>query len=118
MKVSTIESYALNDFVQCKCGEIGVSGGTLKYSVIANDLTNVIRIDDEGNEIIPKIVEKDELVELKEKSKPNKKELLTMLDDMIHNIERLPEHAKSQPISHYDYASLITLISCILRAQD
>ena len=53
---------------------------------------------------------------MEESSKPPKEDLLTMLDEMIKNIERLPPHALYSPISHADFCSLMMLLSSILRA--
>jgi len=76
-------------------------------------------VDDLGNEIDVKVfedvsnshIEKEENV-----LKPDKKEQLIMLDEMIKNIEKLPENAMITPINHYDFCSLLILLSSILRA--
>lgn len=49
-------------------------------------------------------------------SKPSRDELLGELDQMIHNIESLPPHAMAMPITHWDLASSLILISSILRS--
>ncbi|HUX79861.1 MAG TPA: hypothetical protein VMW10_08990 [Alphaproteobacteria bacterium] len=116
---SIIESYHATDLVLCKCGEISVDGGNaLKCS--ANDWANFIRVDDQGNEIIPQIKEKDAVkpLDVETTSKPTKKELLNMLDEMIKNIENLPQDAMLAPINHYDYCSSLLLLSSILREMD
>ena len=43
-----------------------------------------------------------------------KEKLLSQIDDMIIDLERLPQHAMMNPITHYDYASLLVLMSTIL----
>ena len=108
---SIIESFHSTDYVMCKCAEIFVDGGdamrcgALKWK-------NFVRVDDEGHEIIPRVVDSDEYVK-----KPNKEELLKMLDEMIDSYEKLPTHAKSKPnITSYDMLSLLLLLSSILRA--
>ena len=50
-------------------------------------------------------------------SKPTKKELIDMLDEMNNNIERLPPHALVQPINHYDLSSLLILLSAIFKSE-
>lgn len=50
--------------------------------------------------------------------KPNKKELIDMLDEMLANIEKLPPHALISAISHYDFCSLLILLSAIFKAED
>ena len=50
-------------------------------------------------------------------SKEDKRKLLIEeLDRMIENIDNLPAHAKILPINHYDFGSLLILLSAIFRA--
>jgi len=49
-------------------------------------------------------------------NKPNKKELIEMLDEMQKNIEKLPPNAWMQPITHYDFSSLIILLSALFKS--
>ncbi|HET6457265.1 MAG TPA: hypothetical protein VFG24_00095 [Nitrosopumilaceae archaeon] len=114
-----IESFHSNDFVTCKCGEICVSeGNSMKCS--AMHWQNFLRVDDEGNEIIPIIKDITEDISLvpEKAHKPDKKELFKLLDDMRENIENLPPNAMSAPITHYDLCSLLLLLSSIFRAED
>lgn len=116
-----IESAWTLDYVTCACGEIAVSGGDQKYECFANDLSNIIRVDDMGNEIIPQIVDKelsDIYLLMKEKKlpKPTKKDLIHELGLMIKNIENLPDHAKSTSVTHFDLCSALILISLIFEA--
>jgi hypothetical protein len=132
-----IESFHHYDYVSCKCGEISIDGGMDVRRCMARNWDNFLRVDDEGNEIIVKVKEKEELKPLNEKeivqdwvseelktvdkwpeSKPTKKELIGMLDDMRKNIEALPQQAMTMPINHYDFCSLLILLSSILRAED
>jgi hypothetical protein len=39
-----------------------------------------------------------------------------MLDKMIEDIENLPEKAMLTPINHYDFCSLIILLSSIFKS--
>lgn len=118
-----IESFAMMDFVSCHCGEISVDGGSTLYKAFARDFSNFLRVDDEGNEIIVTVKEKEDISSPKpdhegilDNPKPTKNELIDMLDEMAKAIERLPQGAMLQPITHYDYASLILLLSSILRS--
>jgi hypothetical protein len=113
-----IESFHRSDMVSCKCGEISIDGGAEICRVLAKDLSNVLRIDDEGNIIIPKIVEKAPHTTLDAdiSPKPTKAELLDLLDKMRSDIEQLPSGAAIAPVTHYDFASLIMLLSSILRS--
>ncbi len=113
---SMIESFHRNDYVSCSCGEIAVDGGLDCFKVIARDYSNFLRVDDEGNEIILKVKEKQEIQDPTEiNQKPTKEDLLRILDDMYKKIDELPTHAKICPISHYDFGSLLSLLSLILR---
>lgn len=48
--------------------------------------------------------------------KPNKKELIEMLDEMNKNIESLPPHALILPINHYDFSALLILLKALFEA--
>ncbi len=113
-----IESYHATDLVLCKCGEISVDGGE-SLRCYAHDWNNFLRIDDQGNEIIVKI-KGDDNVKLLDNgtSKPTKQELVRMLEEMIKNIEALPQIAMTAPITHYDFASALILLSSILTSED
>ena len=114
---SIIESYHATDLVVCKCGEISVDGGEA-LRCYAIDWKNFLRVDDQGNEIIVK-VKNDNVNPLDNaSSKPTKKVLIGMLDEMIKNIEGLPQIAMTAPITHYDFASALILLASILRASD
>ena len=51
-------------------------------------------------------------------SKPTRQELIDMLDMMQANIESLPQGAMTLPINHYDFSSLILLLSALFKAED
>lgn len=114
---TVIESFHAEDYVTCKCGEIFVDGGD-SFHCGANLWCNFLRVDDEGNEIIPKIQEKENKKPIEKLHKPTKKELLDMLDEMIKSIESLPSQAMTLPINHYDFCSLLLLLSSILHTED
>lgn len=114
--LSVIESYHSTDLVLCKCGEIQVEGGEA-MKCAARNWFNFLRIDDEGNEIVPVIKGSEEAIEEEEhyNVKPTKKELVEMLDQMIESIEKLPDHAKMSGINHYDYCALMMLLAQIFK---
>lgn len=107
-----IESVHPDDRTACKCGEIEIWGNEMCSTY---NWDNFIRIDDEGNEIIPKIV--DKMVELEEKPINRKKLALNALEEMIKKIEELPQMAWTTPITHYDYYSLLLLLSALFKAE-
>lgn len=114
---SIIESFHLHDHVICKCGEISVSGGTQEYSCSANDWSNFLRVDDQGNEIIVTVKdsEKPEVNPLYAE-KPTRDDKLKMLDEMIKSYENLPAHATQAPITGYDLTSALLLVKSLFEA--
>jgi len=120
-----IESKNQQDYVQCGCGQIALDGGQELNKCLARDWTNFIRIDDEGNEVIPKIIEKSEEEkkqedfnhEVENKSKLTRNDLLKMLDNMVTNLERLPSEAMVTYVTNYDLYSYMLVIQAILRAE-
>lgn len=117
-----IESFHSTDYVVCKCGEISLDGGDA-LRCFATNWDNFLRVDDEGNEIIVTVKQTpdeetslDKLEEFESKSKPSKKDLLLILDEMIKAIQILPPNAMAMPITHYDYASLLMFLASFLRA--
>jgi hypothetical protein len=115
-----IESFHRNDYVLCSCGEIAVEGGNDFFKVMAKDFSNFIRLDDDDKEIPIKVIEKPSLNPIPEMPNPDvkpldnpiltKKDKLDALDEMIKSYEGLPEHAKSQPCTHYDVLSVLLLL--------
>lgn len=112
-----IESFHASDLVVCKCTHIYVDGGeAMKCG--ASDWSNFLRVDDEGNEIIVTIKEKeDSYVKplYNENELPPKESVKKEIDIMLENINRLPEHALMTPLNHYDLMSLLLLFKGFLR---
>jgi len=100
---SVIESLTLGDVVNCKCGEIYVSGGE-KLGCGAANWDNFLRVDDEGNIVVPTI---------QEAPKATKEDFLDALDEMIKRIEAMPSNAMIISINHYDFVSLLVLLQSI-----
>lgn len=115
-----IEKRNTDDYITCACGEISIKGleGTTQF--IAREWENFIRIDDEGNEVIIKVVEKEDISSAKPHPEgilpPSKDELFSMLNQMIKTYEELPNQAMGTPVTHYDLLSALLLLSAILRA--
>lgn len=104
---SVIESIFERDEVNCACGKISVSGGD-KMGCAATDWSIFLRVDDEDNVIVPKIQEQPAIT---------KDDLLDALDDMIHRIEEMPQQAMIISINHYDFVSLLILLSSIFKSE-
>ena len=136
-----IESFFDNDHVTCKCGEISVYGGTSNYYVSAvRDLSNILRVDDNDNVIIPKIITQNENTENNnekienqtcapiidnlddtsiqtsenENSKTRKNTAIAEIDHILETIDRMPSHAMSNAITHYDYMTILILMKSLL----
>lgn len=103
---SVIESTSRKDEMHCKCGAISVSGGDL-LGCSAIDWSIFLRVDDEGNVIVPTI---------QEKPKVTREDFLDALDEMIKRIEDMPKQAMVVAINHYDFVSLLILLSSIFRS--
>lgn len=113
-----IESFHPSDYVNCKCGEIGVGAG-LAMQCSANDWKNFLRVDDEGNEIVVTLKEEESpFLEKAESPPPNRAELINMLDEMRQSLDNLPAHALYQNVTHADLSSLISLLWAIFKSEN
>jgi len=119
---SIIESFHSQDYVMCKCGEIAVGGDVGDYPCAAKNWDNFLRVDDEGNTIIPKIKNKDDVkplyIEPNEVSKPTRDDLIKILDDMVKSIEKLPPEAMTTYVNQYDLMSFLMILSAIFKAKE
>lgn len=105
---SIIESLSHQDEVSCKCGQISVSGGD-RLGCAAINWNNFLRVDDEGHVITPQIQEKAPIT---------RDDMLSALDEMIKRIEEMPANAMVVSINHYDFVSLLILLSSIFRSEN
>lgn len=110
---SEIESFHASDYVMCKCGEIFVDGGSA-FKCGAKDWDNFLRVDENGNEIIITVQKGD--IPLGKAKKLHKKELLSMLEEIIASYERLPKQAMTTPVTHYDLLSSLLVLLSIFKA--
>lgn len=116
-----LQSYHRHDYVKCSCGEISIDGGLDYLHCSAKNWENFLRIDDEGNEIVVKVIDEKDQNPKKDdekgdtKRKLSRKELISMLETMVKNIENLPKHVMDQPINHYDFYSYMLLVVSILK---
>lgn len=109
-----IHSFHSTDYVECKCGEICVDGGEAMRCA-AKNWDNFLRVDDKGNNVVVTIKGEVKPIIDDKTTKPTKKELIGMLDEMIKNIEGLPEQAMITPVNHYDLLSALMLVASILK---
>jgi len=113
-----IESFHRTDYQECECKEISVYGGPDIMECSAMDWKNFLRVDDLGNEIQVTVQEGIKLQDIAEKEIPraNKKDMVNMLDELIKHIDSLPQQVMSAPITHYDYQTLLLLLSSLFKA--
>jgi len=122
---SILESFHKHDYVTCKCGEISIDGGLEYYKASAIDFNNFLRIDDQGNEIIVSLLDKEPeephqqlSKDESNPSKPKRADLLKMLDEMIKSYENLPPNAMYSHPTQFDLYSALLLISSLLKVED
>jgi len=116
-----IESFHQHDYVRCSCDQIAVDGGNHYHKCEAVDWVNFIRVDDEGNEILPKIV--DQIEDVHEAIEPvisnppsmSIQEKIIMLKQSGESYERLPQSAMTLPPTNYDMYALTILLHSILK---
>jgi hypothetical protein len=107
---SIIESFHSTHYDMCKCGEISVDGGD-SMKCYAKDFANFLRVDDEGNIIVPTIKSCDEGMRVDiEVQKPTKKDIIEMMQNMINSFESLPQHALHQSINHIDMLNFMIIV--------
>jgi len=113
-----LESFHEFDYVSCKCGEISISGGSIRMECSAKDWKNFVRVDEAGNEIPVKVIEKNQPLEKNENTEPlNRDQLIESFEFMVKNLENLPQNALSTPISHFDLYSFLIHIVAILKSE-
>jgi|ERR1051326_412342 hypothetical protein len=105
---SIIESLQEKDNCECRCGEISVMGGS-KMGCSAKNWNNFFRVDDNDNVIVPTIKERPPA--------PTRDDLINVLDEMIKRIEGMPQQAMVVSINHYDFVSLLMLLSSIFKLE-
>ena len=104
-----LESFHRHDYVTCTCGEIGIDGGMDYFKCNAKDWKNFLRIDNEGNEITPRIVEEAP----KEEEKPIELSIDTkidMLKNMVEIFRTLPDHERYAYLTQQDFYASLSLV--------
>jgi len=116
---SIIESFTINDYVSCECGEISIDGGATHLKVGAKNFENFLRLDEHDNEVPVKLVgdapdctevAKEEYDQL-DLSREKKVEIV---DAMIKYYEKLPQHALLSSPTQYDLLAIYLMIKRIL----
>lgn len=115
-----IESFTLEDYVECSCGEIGISGGMYEYKVAFKDPNNFLRLDDMNKK--KHIVYKANIEEHGSDEGPKGDEEclgeadpLEELDALISSFNNLPQRAMEEPVNHCDHLSLMLIFRAIFK---
>lgn len=112
-----IESLHPQDYVPCKCGEIAVDGGKEANKCAALHWENFLRIDDNDKIVEVKVIdatEEDIVINPTTNLNDRKRELVDVLKGYIDSFNRLPEHARSNFITHYDLQAALLVIYEVL----
>jgi len=101
------------DLQRCECGEIAVDGG-LKMIALAKNFDNFLRVRDDGTTFKPTIIEKNNTENTLHTSfseiRHNFENLVSSLQLMLDNVQRLPQHAMEQPLNQYDLQTLLQVL--------
>jgi len=89
----------------CKCGNCGVEGGTEAYKLIWEDLSKIVRLEDDNTET--PIKGDAEPAPAMPPVKPSRKEIMDTIGMSIKAFENLPPNAMMAPVTHYDFLSLL-----------
>jgi hypothetical protein len=119
-----LESFHEFDRVDCKCDEIGISGGNIRPDVFYKNKENFIRVYD--NEEVPIIeIKKGDPMPEKRSEPPQKsdEEIIGGMsnEDLLFSLERQIEYAKNeQPTENvmvFQFWMTVNLIYQILKAK-
>ncbi len=114
-----LESFYLNDVVECSCGEITIWGGLYELNSKANDYENFLRIDEDGNEITVRFLQKgeedkeEELYEIK--GRLSKKEAIELMERTLKGMQDSLDHSMNRYVNYYDFCYYLSLILSALR---
>jgi t-SNARE complex subunit (syntaxin) len=95
-----------------------------------------LRVDDNGNEIVVKVKDADggkveavyvlaasdiaptesiKVPEEKQKDILSEKELIEYLTLLLEDVERMPNHEKAKPLTHYDFRTILLVFLRFLK---
>jgi hypothetical protein len=106
-KCSTSIKPHANDIVECECKSISVQGTSI---VIARGLEYdcFTLVGDDG-------IESDPAITPVEDRPLTREQKLDLLADMIRSYDNLPASAMIAPVTHYDFCSLLVLLSSLFK---
>jgi hypothetical protein len=118
-----IESYTILDHVECKCGEISISGGNHELNCMAMDWDNFLRVDDQGNTIVPTIKpkhRKDPILVFPDdvpiiKQSPTYHEMIGSLESYVKVLNELPSDTQNAFVTCLDLMAVTNYILQIFK---
>lgn len=114
-----IESFHPTDMVVCKCGEIALDGGVNMNCFAKTDLHNIVRIDDEGNEIEVTVIDKNSNNTPTDDISRGLSPLEVTrraIKDMTEYYQSLPPQALQGYVTGYDLLSVLLLVESLSKA--
>lgn len=112
-----IESKERFDYVACSCGEISLVGGEESFGCGAKNWDNFLRVDDDGNEFKPQVIEKGDVIEAaKEAVADEPPTIRGHVEALVKTLNELPPGAMTTPITHYDFHSILLIVLRIIDA--
>ena len=118
---SVIESFHQADYVTCKCGEYAVlNGAGLDCESKSGDWSNFVRVDDLGNEITVKHIQKSQSKEDDQSVDEanhnlSVKEAISALDEIIKTYNNFPSHEKTSYVLQYELVSFMEIVSGLFK---
>ena len=106
-----IESLHPQDYQLCKCGAIFVDGGDQMFCG-AKNWDNFLRVDDEGKEFGPKIMDETP-IDLPTLSKEDK---IGILGQMLEAYKNLPPQAQLMNPTNYDLYAALSIVHEIFKS--
>jgi hypothetical protein len=103
-----LESFHEHDRVECSCGEIAISGGTVRYELAYRNLDNFLRLDDNDQETPVKS-------EIGVSSPEERR------DHLLYSLKTYIEYEgngdQTRPIQMYEFRTLLQIIYDILKVK-
>lgn len=115
-----IESFHQYDKVTCKCSEISIDGGNYHLITHAKDVSNFLRVDDQGNEIVVTWKDKQEIEVIPEdfpKEPLKKEDIIQEMNMIIERISGLPEPGLNSFVTKLEFWEALILIKALLEKQ-
>jgi hypothetical protein len=107
-----------HDYVECECKQIAVDGGASYWRAFSVDWKNFIRINDDGSEFVPEVVEKEtpsnlpvdtKLVVVEVTKEERRKNFERSLKTLIEETERDIDHGNAPYVTRYEIVRLLEL---------